>query len=98
MLHHLGLPAMGAPAATLGSATGMISAEKHGDGGSEEDLDIENEDDWGAQRLSWQGSGTLGGSVPDVVRPGIVHRLDKGTSGLLVVAKSDPVLVRAFRL
>ncbi|MDG5767032.1 RluA family pseudouridine synthase [Balneolales bacterium ANBcel1] len=25
----------------------------------------------------------------DAVRPGIVHRLDKGTSGLLVVAKSD---------
>jgi len=25
------------------------------------------------------------------VRPGLVHRLDKGTSGLMVVAKSDPV-------
>jgi len=25
----------------------------------------------------------------DIVRPGIVHRLDKGTSGLMVVAKSD---------
>ncbi|HEY0790782.1 MAG TPA: RluA family pseudouridine synthase [Chthoniobacterales bacterium] len=28
------------------------------------------------------------------IRPGIVHRLDKGTSGCLVVAKSDPVHVR----
>src|SRR5690606_18081467 len=28
--------------------------------------------------------------VDDVTRPGIVHRLDKGTSGLLVAAK-DPV-------
>lgn len=30
--------------------------------------------------------------VGDEERPGIVHRLDKGTSGVLVVAKSDPVL------
>jgi 23S rRNA pseudouridine1911/1915/1917 synthase len=29
------------------------------------------------------------GGVGDVVRPGIVHRLDRGTSGLLVVAKND---------
>src|SRR5215831_8013807 len=27
--------------------------------------------------------------VGDVLRPGIVHRLDRGTSGVLVVAKSD---------
>lgn len=27
-------------------------------------------------------------------RPGIIHRLDKGTSGLLIVAKSDPVARR----
>ncbi|MBR1779541.1 MAG: RluA family pseudouridine synthase [Clostridia bacterium] len=32
--------------------------------------------------------GSLSG-VNDVVRPGIVHRLDKDTSGLLIVAKSD---------
>lgn len=30
--------------------------------------------------------------VGDEERPGIVHRLDKGTSGVLVVAKSDPIL------
>lgn len=30
--------------------------------------------------------------VGDEVRPGIVHRLDKGTSGVLVAAKSDVVL------
>jgi 23S rRNA pseudouridine1911/1915/1917 synthase len=28
--------------------------------------------------------------IGGVLRPGIVHRLDKGTSGLLVAAKSDP--------
>ena len=36
----------------------------------------------------------------DPVRPGIVHRLDRGTSGLLVVAKSDAAragLVRLFK-
>lgn len=32
---------------------------------------------------------TLSG-IGGVKRPGIVHRLDKGTSGLLVVAKNDP--------
>ncbi|MCM8765283.1 MAG: RluA family pseudouridine synthase [Candidatus Omnitrophica bacterium] len=39
---------------------------------------------------------TLGGKF----KPGIVHRLDKDTSGLIVVAKSDPVhlaLARQFR-
>ncbi len=29
------------------------------------------------------------GGVPGVLRPGIVHRLDMGTSGLLVVAKRE---------
>ena len=33
--------------------------------------------------------GTLSG-IGGVIRPGIVHRLDKGTSGLLVVAKRIP--------
>jgi 23S rRNA pseudouridine1911/1915/1917 synthase len=38
--------------------------------------------------------------VGDVIRPGIVHRLDKDTSGLMVVAKKDSVhrqLVDAFK-
>jgi 23S rRNA pseudouridine1911/1915/1917 synthase len=29
------------------------------------------------------------GSIAGVARPGIVHRLDKGTSGLLIVARND---------
>ena len=36
-------------------------------------------------------AGTLGGA--DSARPGIVHRLDKDTSGLLIVAKDDATLV-----
>jgi len=39
-----------------------------------------------AQALRGRSSGG-----PDQSRPGIVHRLDRETSGLLVVAKSDPV-------
>ena len=34
-------------------------------------------------------AGRLSG-IGGVARPGIVHRIDKGTSGLLVVAKTDP--------
>ena len=38
--------------------------------------------------LLWHCGGSLSG-VGGVVRPGIVHRIDKDTSGLLVVAKND---------
>ncbi len=30
------------------------------------------------------------GSIGEISRPGIVHRLDKGTSGLMIVARSEP--------
>lgn len=35
---------------------------------------------------------------PDGVRPGLVHRLDRGTSGVIVVAKSRAAHVRTVRL
>ena len=38
--------------------------------------------------LLWHCQGTLSG-INGVVRPGIVHRIDKDTSGLLAVAKND---------
>jgi 23S rRNA pseudouridine1911/1915/1917 synthase len=46
---------------------------------------------------NWQGTMVNGllyhlselSAIGDIIRPGIVHRLDKDTSGLLVVAKSD---------
>ncbi|MCB0720603.1 MAG: RluA family pseudouridine synthase [Bacteroidetes bacterium] len=51
----------------------------------EDDMDGDEEPDGSAAGLS-----NLGLVAPgDVVRPGIVHRLDKDTSGLLVVAKHD---------
>lgn len=36
-----------------------------------------------------EAAGALTPPPPGVLRPGIVHRLDKGTSGLMVVAKDD---------
>jgi 23S rRNA pseudouridine1911/1915/1917 synthase len=36
-------------------------------------------------------------STPGEVRPGIVHRLDKDTSGLIVVAKNEPARLRLTR-
>jgi 23S rRNA pseudouridine1911/1915/1917 synthase len=36
--------------------------------------------------------GSTGGGIGGEVRPGIVHRLDKDTSGLIVVAKNDRTL------
>jgi hypothetical protein len=54
-------------------------AEDDGDAGEEE----------GVPKLAWALPGSLQGHV---IRPGIVHRLDKGTTGLLVVAKDDATL------
>ena len=36
--------------------------------------------------------GLLPGGAATTIRPGIVHRLDKGTTGLVVVAKTDAAL------
>lgn len=36
-------------------------------------------------------------TLPDPLRPGIVHRLDKDTSGLMVIAKSDAVHAKLAR-
>ena len=36
-------------------------------------------------------------TLNDVMRPGVVHRLDKDTSGLLVVAKTDPAHAKLAR-
>jgi 23S rRNA pseudouridine1911/1915/1917 synthase len=41
--------------------------------------------------------GGLGGAAGSMTRPGIVHRLDKGTSGVMVVAKTDAALTELAR-
>lgn len=43
--------------------------------------------------LLWQARGW-----PDAARPGLIHRLDRGTSGVIVVAKSRTVHARTVRL
>ena len=47
-----------------------------------------NEDGTLVNALLWHCRGRLS-SINGVIRPGIVHRIDKDTSGLLVVAKTD---------
>ena len=46
--------------------------------------------------LLWHCRGSLSG-IGGEIRPGIVHRIDKDTSGLLVVAKDDPTHIGLSR-
>jgi 23S rRNA pseudouridine1911/1915/1917 synthase len=79
VLHHCGLPAM----RVASGATPPSALLPPGDAGDDDVDGAEAEDD------EDEGGGpTLMVSHPGaVLRPGIVHRLDKGTSGLLVIAK-----------
>lgn len=74
LLHHCGLPAM-----RYSSGSAPRIALETPDDSEEPDEEIDEEAPGGILT-------TWSGSAP-VIRPGIVHRLDKGTSGLLVVAK-----------
>ncbi|GAQ82487.1 hypothetical protein KFL_001130060 [Klebsormidium nitens] len=88
-------PAAGHSSGTLVNAllfhcdlpTAVLSeADEYSD---ELDEDVELDDTGtNAAATSTSASGSSGGAAPHV-RPGIVHRLDKGTSGLLVVAKDE---------
>jgi 23S rRNA pseudouridine1911/1915/1917 synthase len=80
LLHHCGpLPA---PPARPG---GRADAAPARDGDSDSDGDSDEEDDDALPR----GELSIGGQR----RPGIVHRLDQGTSGVIVCAKDEPTLV-----
>ncbi|KAL3691595.1 hypothetical protein R1sor_005246 [Riccia sorocarpa] len=82
LLHHCGLPAMQLVTGSSGSQGGLLVSQE---GDEEEDIvdgDEEAVEFQTPRRLEWSGPAP-------VIRPGIVHRLDKGTSGLLVVAKDD---------
>ncbi|KAL6772053.1 hypothetical protein ACKKBG_A28780 [Auxenochlorella protothecoides x Auxenochlorella symbiontica] len=114
LLHHCGVrglelePGHAAPTALLGGAAGAAEDAEDED----DDSDVEDEvasllgDGGGALRGNGAGD-TPGVSLqnhtshqPGVIRPGIVHRLDKGTTGLLVVAKTEAArvgLVEQFR-
>ncbi|KAJ7571420.1 hypothetical protein O6H91_01G162700 [Diphasiastrum complanatum] len=75
LLHHCGLPAVRYPCTSLSNTLIMQGEDNKQD--VEEDFD-DDEFPVTSDRLSNHS-----------IRPGIVHRLDKGTSGLLVVAKDD---------
>ena len=45
----------------------------------------------------FQGTENAGKASEMIIRPGIVHRLDKGTTGLVIVAKSDRALFSLSR-
>ncbi|CAM6088062.1 unnamed protein product [Calypogeia fissa] len=85
LLHHCRLPSMrmatgsSAPKSLLGSEEEQFQ---------EEDEDLLEDDDDEEAALQLVHEDLWSGPAP-VIRPGIVHRLDKGTSGLLVVAKDD---------
>ena len=85
VLHHCGLPGL-----RFGAASGSAGAGEEPGAVAEPVLDLEDGEGAG----DWAG-GLLpaGSSSGGTLRPGIVHRLDKGTTGLLVVAKDE---VRAW--
>lgn len=75
LLYHCGLPAM--KYASSATVTALETPLDDSEDIADEDAD---EDVAGGILTTWSGPAP-------VMRPGIVHRLDKGTSGLLVVAK-----------
>ncbi|QXD16101.1 RluA family pseudouridine synthase [Rhodocaloribacter litoris] len=83
-----------------GHRTGtLVHALLHHVGGralAVEDLEDEEETDDEAVGLSLVGAAPAGPGDP-ALRPGIVHRLDKDTSGLMVVAKHDAAHVHLAR-
>mmetsp|Transcript_24758 Transcript_24758/g.53282 ORF Transcript_24758/g.53282 Transcript_24758/m.53282 type:complete len:455 (-) Transcript_24758:15-1379(-) len=80
VLHHCNLPSLD-PAAHAAGAS--LTAAEAGD------ADEVGDDDGGGRFLGGGYRGDVMYGTMPVPRPGIVHRLDKGTSGLIVVAKDD---------
>jgi tRNA pseudouridine synthase 2 len=86
VLHHCNLPGL------LSTAT-TPNKQKQGEENLNESSSSSKDDDEEGEVVSGLAGATYStdmmyGNVP-VPRPGIVHRLDKGTSGLIVVAKDD---------
>ena len=88
LLYHCGALPVPPPYVPGAAAAG---AESEAEAEEEEDED-EDEDEDDAED---EGAGDAGGglSIGGQRRPGIVHRLDQGTSGVLVCAKDEPTLV-----
>lgn len=78
VLHHCGLGAI---------QLGTVSLEQQQQ--EQQDIDVDEDDSDKSIQLVVVSSSSTNQVHQSVVRPGIVHRLDKGTTGLLVVAKTD---------
>lgn len=78
LVHHCELPVACERPKYLNDETSVDESE-------EDDFDFEIEE----VNAGEMGNSTVPKGVPLAVRPGIVHRLDKGTSGLLVIAKDE---------
>ena len=91
LLHHCGLPPTRVPSGSL-PPKGLMGSE------SEEAMDASLHEDEDHPLPPLTPAAGVFGAAP-TVRPGIVHRLDKGTTGLLVVAKvplpSLPFVIRS---
>ncbi|CAL8467393.1 g6930 [Coccomyxa elongata] len=84
LLHRFGLPPVRLEAEDHPTAGHSVEAAQ---GGGEDEED-EGDGPWALPEVA-TGVGHPGGRV---IRPGIVHRLDKGTTGLLVAAKDELTL------
>ena len=60
--------------------------------GSSEEIDDEDSDEDDIVPLPMTLRSSLNGTNAPIIRPGIIHRLDKGTTGLIVVARDDTSL------
>lgn len=78
--------AAGSSAGVLG---GMLEDDLDEGETEESEPDITNNTTDDLQNKSAYLHNNSAGSTPGILRPGIVHRLDRGTSGLMVVAKTD---------
>lgn len=107
LLHHCGLgpmrvdPGDAAPLSLAASPDAGDDQDEH-DADADADLEVDfDEEDAAALVLRPAAAASSSASyLGPTIRPGIVHRLDKGTTGLVVVAKTDAAhasLSRQFR-
>lgn len=83
VLHHYSLPAV-----SLASAKNLDSAVP-----ADQD-EFDTIDASACEEISDDEFQPLPQNSDGVIRPGIVHRLDKGTTGLMIVCRSDVALLK----
>jgi len=97
LLHHCGLPPLQVDPGDSSTAADRSFDDLSSSTEDEDDPEEDGEGGTTTERKPGGGGGLLGGATTPlavnasnpVIRPGIVHRLDKGTTGLVVIAKTD---------